>query len=52
VLVLRTAGAKTEPAFASALRLEGDAYAAMLALYDRPDAALAALLVRAGFREA
>lgn len=41
---LKAAGLKTEPAFAAALGLEGDAGMAMLDLADAPDFVLAALI--------
>lgn len=49
VMALRSAGTKTEPAFATLLKLEGDPHAALLALADLPDARLAALLAALGF---
>jgi len=48
VLERRASGAKTEPAFADALRLEGDPYAAMTRLSASSDAALEDCLNRAG----
>ncbi|MDR6953423.1 hypothetical protein J2X65_002784 [Ancylobacter sp. 3268] len=45
----RRAGLKTEPAFAAALGLAGDPYAALLALGDDKDAALDRVLAAAGF---
>ncbi|CAN5910573.1 hypothetical protein BH11PSE3_BH11PSE3_30330 [soil metagenome] len=52
VMSVRFSGSKTEPAFAAALQLAGDPYAALLALYHRSDATLTALLANAGFRAA
>lgn len=47
VMAGRRAGLKTEPAFAAALGLAGDPYAALLAIADWPDEALAALVAPA-----
>lgn len=49
VLGLRRAGARTEPAFAAALGLQGDPYAALYRLSLAPDGQLRELLVTAGF---
>jgi hypothetical protein len=49
VLELRRAGASTEPAFAAALDLQGDPYAALYRLSQAPDAELRELLIAAGF---
>lgn len=49
VLELRRAGAGTEPAFAAALGLQGDPYAALYRLSLAPDAELQGLLIAAGF---
>ena len=46
VMAARRRGAKTEPAFAEVLNLAGDAYAAVLDLYDCPDAELIDILQR------
>ena len=46
VLSLRAEGLKTEPAFAAALRLDGDPYLAMLALFPESDAQLRVRLAR------
>ena len=40
---------KTEPAFATVLRIESDPYGALLDLQDRADATLIELLERVGF---
>jgi hypothetical protein len=48
VMAARQAGAKTEPAFAEVLRLEGDPYEAMLALAGRDDDELKGILKRRG----
>ncbi len=48
VMTARRAGAKTEPAFAQVLGLEGDPYRAMLALADRDDEELKRILKRRG----
>jgi hypothetical protein len=45
----RSRGAKTEPAFATVLRLKGDPYLALLDLGRCDDGRLNDLLVRAGF---
>lgn len=45
----RRRGAKTEPAFADALRLEGDPYAALLDIHSCDDEQLARLLAGSGF---
>jgi Domain of unknown function (DUF4269) len=45
----RSFGAKTEPAFATALMLSGDPYLAILNLERRDDSRLSDLLARAGF---
>jgi hypothetical protein len=47
VLRLRAEGLKTEPAFAEALKLDGDPYLAMLALFPESDAQLRARLANA-----
>ncbi len=49
VLGLRRAGARTEPAFAAALGLHGDPYAALYRLSWAPDSELRELLIAAGF---
>jgi hypothetical protein len=49
VLGLRRAGARTEPAFAAALCLQGDPYAALYRLSRVPDSELRGLLIAAGF---
>ncbi len=49
VMGVRRGGVKTEPAFAALLGLKCDPYLALLDLDGRSDAALAALLRRAGF---
>jgi len=43
---LRSKGLKTEHAFAEALHLKGDAYEAMLLLYNEPDQVLKHLIKR------
>ncbi len=48
VMTARRAGAKTEPAFAEVLGLEGDPYQAMLALAGKEDAQLGEILKRRG----
>ena len=48
VMTARRAGAKTEPAFAQVLGLEGDAYEAMLALAEQQDAELVDVLKNRG----
>ncbi len=48
VMAARRAGAKTEPAFAEVLRLEGDPYEAMLALAGRDDDELKGILKNRG----
>ncbi|WP_236549137.1 DUF4269 domain-containing protein [Novosphingobium sp. TCA1] len=48
VMAARRAGAKTEPAFARVLGLEGDPYLAMLALADRDDDGLREVLQTRG----
>ncbi len=50
VMHIRCRGAKTEPAFAEALRLPGDPYQALLQLSHQPDSALASCLAEAGFQ--
>jgi Domain of unknown function (DUF4269) len=45
----RALGVKTEPAFAAALRLNGDPYLALLDLERCDNASLSHLLIRAGF---
>nr|WP_314073303.1 DUF4269 domain-containing protein [uncultured Roseococcus sp.] len=50
VMAARSEGAKTEPAFAAALRLPGDPYEALLTLEAGPDDALRRLLGAAGYR--
>ena len=49
VMALRRAGAKTEPAFAAALGLEGDSYDALYRLSQVRDDELCGLLLAAGF---
>lgn len=49
-MVLRRAGAKTEPAFAAALGLSGDAYTALYRLSRAPDDELNEMLMVAGFK--
>ncbi|MDX2287648.1 MAG: DUF4269 domain-containing protein [Hyphomicrobiaceae bacterium] len=49
VLELKTAGMKTEPAFARALGLTGSGYDELLELADRSDESLLALLKSAGY---
>lgn len=49
VLTLRRAGAKTEPAFAAALGLQGDPYDALYRLSRVRDDELRGLLIAAGF---
>lgn len=49
VLELRRAGARTEPAFAAALGLQGDPYAALYRLSLAPDAEVHGLVIAAGF---
>jgi hypothetical protein len=49
VMDLRNAGAKTEPAFWSALHGSGNPYSGMLSLYELPDEALRSILGAAGF---
>jgi hypothetical protein len=51
VMERRHRGAKTEPAFADSLGLEGDPYAALLALYSRDDAQLTRLLSASAHRD-
>jgi hypothetical protein len=48
VLALRQQGMKTEPAFAAALRLEGDPYLALLDLDEQDDETLIAVLRASG----
>lgn len=50
VRAARGRGLKTEPAFAAALGLGGDPYAALLALWEAPPGRLRALLARAALR--
>ena len=45
----RRRGAKTEPAFADSLYLEGDPYAALLEIHSRDDVQLGQLLAASGF---
>jgi hypothetical protein len=45
----RSAGMKTEPAFAAVLRLEDDPYRVLLDLEHHADESLIARLARAGF---
>lgn len=49
VMERRRRGAKTEPAVADSLRLEGDPYAALLDIHSCDDEQLARLLARSGF---
>jgi hypothetical protein len=49
LMVLRSAGAKTEPAFASLLGLADDPYGALSDLFDTPDTVLGRLLGARGF---
>ncbi|GGD70787.1 alpha/beta hydrolase [Croceicoccus mobilis] len=49
VMATRQTGAKTEPAFAQVLGVEGDPYAALAALSAKSDAVLGRLLATAGF---
>lgn len=49
VMAQRRKGLKTEPAFAAAIGLAGDPYAALLDLHDLTDAALDGLLRAGGF---
>ncbi len=48
VVALRQSGSKTEPAFAQALGLSGDPYAALYALADATDTTLQAVVMAAG----
>jgi len=52
VMARRRRGAKTEPAFAGSLRLEGDPYVALLELHSRDDDQLCRLLAESGFTPA
>ena len=49
VMERRRRGAKTEPAFADSLHLEGDPYAALLEIHSCDDGQLSRLLARSGF---
>ncbi|CAN5155624.1 DUF4269 domain-containing protein [soil metagenome] len=49
VMERRRRGAKTEPAFADALRLDGDPYAALLEIHSCDDGQLSRLLAARGF---
>jgi hypothetical protein len=49
VMERRRQGAKTEPAFAGSLRLEGDPYAALLEIHPHNDGQLSRLLAESGF---
>jgi hypothetical protein len=49
VMARRRQGAKTEPAFADSLRLEGDPYAELLELHRHNDGQLSRLLTESGF---
>lgn len=49
VMERRHRGAKTEPAFADALRLDGDPYAALLEIHSCDDRQLSRLLATRGF---
>jgi hypothetical protein len=49
VMERRRQGAKTEPAFAGALRLEGDPHTALLEIHPHDDGQLSRLLAESGF---
>ncbi len=49
VMQRRRQAAKTEPAFAGSLRLEGDPYAALLEIHSCDDGQLSQLLAKSGF---